>query len=135
MLYGLLGFIYYAKMESILHISLYKVDILRKFKIFEFAALYVWDCSSKLMLFLQAKESIAGNSNIFNILRMSTLQGKIILNPFWNMAYPISFLWEDKQTNKRQGLETYLVIQNLIRKFCASFISRRLVLNVVYIPI
>ena len=39
-------------------------------------------CSPKLVLLLQAKISIAGNSNILNILRMSTLQGQIILNPF-----------------------------------------------------
>ena len=39
------------------------------------------DHSPKLVLFCQAKLSIAGNSNILNILRMSTLQGQIILNP------------------------------------------------------
>ena len=34
--------------------------------------------------------SIAGNSNILNILRMSTLQGQIILNPFEIMLSKVS---------------------------------------------
>ena len=40
------------------------------------------DCSPKLVLFLQAKVFVAGNSNILNILMMSTLQGQIMLIPF-----------------------------------------------------
>ena len=43
---------------------------------------YNIDCSPKLVLFLQAEVCIAENSNILDILRMSALQGQIILNPF-----------------------------------------------------
>ena len=44
------------------------------------------DRSPKLILFLQAKLSIAGNSNILNILRMSTLPLQIMSIPFQPVA-------------------------------------------------
>ena len=40
------------------------------------------DYSPELVLLGKAKVSTAGNSKILNILRMSTLQGQIILNQF-----------------------------------------------------
>ena len=72
-------------MESTLSICPWKVDILRKFKMFEFAALGECSIAEEIALlnfFLQAKVSIAGISNLLNILKMSTLQLQIIPNLF-----------------------------------------------------
>ena len=40
------------------------------------------DCTSQLVLLLQAKVSIAGNSNILKILRMSSLKRQVMSFPF-----------------------------------------------------
>ena len=78
---------------------------------FEFAALGgcdLWynkrDCSPKLVLFFQAKLSIAENSNILNILRMSTFQGQIMLIRFQQSIFSVFSSFFYPMLNSSRGL-------------------------------
>ena len=72
---------YYLSLQSWHSQNTYYVWILRS----RWVRYLKIDQSSQLVLLLLAKVFIAGNSNIINILRMSTLKRQIVLIPF---GYP-----------------------------------------------